>query len=102
MSSGVDVKLLGPLDVRVPGGTVQFEGAKQRTLFTALALRAPEPVSVDELVEALWADAPPGDGVQALQKQVSRLRQRLGAALPVERGAAGYALGLDRGAIDAH
>jgi predicted ATPase/DNA-binding SARP family transcriptional activator len=102
MSAGVDVKLLGPLDVRVPGGTVQFEGAKQRTLFTALALRAPEPVSVDELVEALWADAPPGDGVQALQKQVSRLRQRLGATLPIERGAAGYALGLDRAAIDAH
>ena len=102
MSPGVDVKLLGPLDVRVPEGTVQFEGAKQRTLFTALALQAPEPVGVDELVEALWADDPPGDGVQALQKQVSRLRRRLGSAIALERGAVGYALAIDQDAIDAH
>ena len=102
MSPGVDVKLLGPLDVRVPAGTVQFEGAKQRALFTALALQAPDPVGVDELVEALWADAPPGDGVQALQKQVSRLRRRLGPAIPLERGAAGYALNIDQDAIDAY
>jgi predicted ATPase/DNA-binding SARP family transcriptional activator len=102
MSPGVDVKLLGPLDVRVPEGTVQFEGAKQRTLFTALALQAPEAVAVDDLVEVLWADDPPGDGVQALQKQISRLRRRLGAALPLERGAVGYALAIDQNAIDAH
>jgi predicted ATPase/DNA-binding SARP family transcriptional activator len=94
--------MLGPLDVRVPEGAVQFEGAKQRTLFTALALSAPEPVAVDTLVEALWADHPPGDGVQALQKQVSRLRQRLGPAAPLSRGASGYALGIDRDAVDAH
>jgi predicted ATPase/DNA-binding SARP family transcriptional activator len=102
MSPGVHVKLLGPLDVQVPAGTVQFEGAKQRTLFTALALQAPDPVGVDELVEALWADAPPGDGVQALQKQVSRLRRRLGPAIPLERGAVGYALNIDQDAIDAY
>jgi DNA-binding SARP family transcriptional activator len=102
MTSNVDVKLLGPLDVRVPEGTVQFEGAKQRTLFTALALQAPEPVGVDALVEALWADDPPGDGVQALQKQVSRLRARLGPAVPLSRGAAGYSLRIEQDAIDAH
>ena len=82
MIADVDVRLLGPLDVRVAGRAVQFDGAKQRALFTALALKAPEAVSVDELVEALWADAPPGGAVQALQKQVSRLRQRLGDPRP--------------------
>ena len=102
MSSDVEVRLLGPLDVRVEGHAVQFDGAKQRTLFTALALRAPEPISVDELVEAVWAGRPPGDGVQALQKQVSRLRHRLGESAPVHRGATGYALGVERGAIDSH
>ena len=101
MSSGVDVRLLGPLDVRVEGEAVEFDGAKQRTLFTALALRAPDPITVDELVEAVWAGRPPGDGVQALQKQVSRLRQRLGEAAPILRGAAGYALGVEQQAIDA-
>jgi len=97
----VDVRLLGPLDVRVGGHVVQFDGAKQRTLFTALALRAPEPISVDELVEAVWAGEPPGGAVHALQKQVSRLRQRLGESAPVHRGAVGYALGVEHEAIDA-
>ena len=97
----MEVQLLGPLVVRVGDGVVQFEGAKQRALFTALALRVPEPVSVDELVEALWADAPPGDGVQALQQQVYRLRRCLGTAVPLQRGASGYGLDIDQGAIDA-
>ena len=101
MSPDVEVRLLGPLDVRVEGHAVQFDGAKQRTLFTALALRAPEPITVDELVEAVWAGRPPGDGVQALQKQMSRLRHRLGDAAPVHRGAAGYALVVEPDAIDA-
>ena len=100
MTADVDVRLLGPLDVRVDGRPVQFDGAKQRTLFTALALRAPEPLTVDELVEAVWGGEPPGDGVQALQKQVSRLRQRLGEAAPVHRGASGYALSVGQDAID--
>ena len=102
MSPDVDVRLLGPLDVHVEGRPVQFDGTKQRTLFTALALRAPESITVDDLVEAVWSGHPPGDGVQALQKQVSRLRRRLGDAAPVHRGAAGYSLGVEPDAIDSH
>ena len=62
MNTGIDVRLLGPLEVAVPGGTVEFEGAKQRRLFVALALKAPDAVAVDTLVEAVWGDqAPEGD-----------------------------------------
>jgi predicted ATPase/DNA-binding SARP family transcriptional activator len=102
VSPGVEVRLLGALDVRVEGHAVEFDGAKQRTLFTALALRAPDPITVDELVEAVWSGRPPGDGVQALQKQVSRLRHRLGDAAPIQRGAAGYSLAIEHDAIDSH
>ena len=83
MQADVDVKLLGPLDVRVAGSAVEFVGAKQRTLFSALALRAPEPVPVDDLIEALWGGDPPGGAIQALQKQISRLRERLGDDAPL-------------------
>src|SRR3954451_2701374 len=100
MNMGIDVKLLGPLEVATPAGAVEFEGAKQRRLFVALALRAPEAVTVDELVEAVWGDAAPDGREQALQKQVSRLRARVGERLPVRRRAAGYALELERDAID--
>jgi predicted ATPase/DNA-binding SARP family transcriptional activator len=100
MSAGIDVRLLGPLEVVVPDGGVEFEGAKQRRLFVALALRAPDAVTVDELVEAVWGQDVPDGREQALQKQVSRMRARLGEWLPVRRRAAGYALEIERDAID--
>src|SRR3954449_9944327 len=96
MGSGIEVRLLGPLEV----AGVEFEGTKQRRLFVALALRAPEAVSVDALVEAVWGREAPDGHEQALQKQVSRLRARLGEGVPVRRRAAGYALELERRAID--
>ena len=89
MTTEIEVKLLGPLEVMVPHGGVEFEGAKQRRLFVALALRAPEAVSVDELVEAVWGDDAPDGREQALQKQVSRLRARARRGLagaPPRRG----------------
>jgi predicted ATPase/DNA-binding SARP family transcriptional activator len=98
MSAGIEIRLLGQLQV----AEVEFEGAKQRRLFVALALRAPEAVSVDELVQAVWGDEAPDGRDQALQKQVSRLRARLGDRLPVRRRAAGYALEIEREAIDSH
>jgi predicted ATPase/DNA-binding SARP family transcriptional activator len=80
---------------------VRFDGSKQRTLFGALVLRAPEAVSADELVEALWGEQPPGGAAQALQKQISRLRQRLGSAGSMLRHQPpGYALDIDPLAID--
>src|SRR6185503_13557808 len=100
MNNGIEVRLLGPLEVVAPTGPVEFEGAKQRRLFVALVLRAPEAVPVDELVEAVWDDHAPDGRDQALQKQVSRLRARIGEALPVRRRTAGYALEIDRAAID--
>jgi DNA-binding SARP family transcriptional activator len=94
--------MVGPLEVEVSGKLVRFDGIKQRRLFVVLALRAPGAVSVDELVEALWGDDPPSGAVTALQKQISRLRQRLGDAPFVRHLAAGYALAIDPRAIDAH
>ncbi|MBE2318618.1 winged helix-turn-helix domain-containing protein [Solirubrobacter sp. CPCC 204708] len=100
MNTGIQVNLLGPLEVVAGDRRVEFEGPKQRRLFVALALRAPEPVNVDALVDTVWGDQPPEGRDQALQKQVSRLRARLGEALPVRRKGPGYALEIDRDAID--
>jgi predicted ATPase/DNA-binding SARP family transcriptional activator len=102
VSADVDVKLLGPLEVTASGEPVQFEGAKQRALFTLLALRAPKAVSADELVEALWGDHPPTGPAQALQKQISRLRHRLGESSELRHRPSGYALEIDSQAVDIH
>ena len=97
----VDVRLLGPLEVEVAGEPLWFDGCKQRRLFALLALRAPDPVSADELAEALWGERIPAGVMQALQKHVSRLRGRLGGrGLSVCHQAAGYSLEIDPQAID--
>ena len=101
VDSQIDVRLLGHLEVEVRGERVEFEGVKQRRLFAALALRVPEAVSTDELVEALWGNEPPGGAAQALQKQISRLRRRLGEGESLVRHRPpGYALDIDSRAID--
>jgi predicted ATPase/DNA-binding SARP family transcriptional activator len=97
----MDVRLLGHLEVEVAGERVRFEGVKQRRLFAVLALRAPEAVSSDELVEAVWGDEPPSAAGQALQKQISRLRRRLGdGGSLVRHRPPGYALDIDPQAVD--
>jgi DNA-binding SARP family transcriptional activator len=97
----MEVRPLGHLEVKVWGESVQFEGVKQRRLFAVLALQAPDAVSADELVEALWGDEPPAGAGLALQKQISRLRRRLhdGRSL-VRHRPPGYALDIDPLAVD--
>jgi DNA-binding SARP family transcriptional activator len=102
MSWDINVRLLGPLEVHVAGRRIRFDGAKQRKLFTVLVLHAPRAVPADILVEALWGNEPPAGGLQALQKQVSRLRRRLGDGSPVHHRPSGYALEIARDAIDIH
>ena len=100
MSSAIDIRLLGPLEVEHAGARIRLDGIKQRRLFVLLALRAPEAVSSDELLEALWGDEVPASAVHALHKQVSRLRLHLGEGSPLRHRPAGYALEIDPSAID--
>ena len=98
---GVEVRLLGPLEVGVSGRRLDLRRQKQRALLAFLALRAGEVVSTDRLVEELWGEAPPKAAVGSLQNLVSELRKALGAELLVTRSP-GYVLAIDRDRIDAH
>jgi DNA-binding SARP family transcriptional activator len=53
-------------------------GAKERALLADLVVHAGRVVSVDRLVEDLWADQPPGNPANTLQGRVSALRRALG------------------------
>jgi predicted ATPase/DNA-binding SARP family transcriptional activator len=99
--SHIVIRLLGPLEVELSGDPVRFEGAKQRRLFVMLALRAPEAVPAEDLLEALWSGERSAGSLQALQKQVSRLRRRLGEQAPLLHRPAGYVLDIEASAIDA-
>ena len=77
----VEVRLLGPLQVRCEGVVVAVPAGKQRALLAALLLQAGRAVPADQLAELLWAPAtPPPSAPVALRNYVMRLRRVLGPA----------------------
>ncbi|MCA1844772.1 MAG: AAA family ATPase, partial [Actinobacteria bacterium] len=78
---GVQIGLLGPLEVATVGGRrVQVPGAKERCLLAVLAVDANREVTQDRLVEALWGGDPPRTARRTLQGLVSRVRAVLASA----------------------
>lgn len=95
--------LLGPLQVSGPGGAVGLSGGRQRALLALLAIRAPETLSRERLIDALWGTAPPPTAVRTLHSHIARVRQALSAIglgdLLVTKGS-GYALRPEPGWVD--
>jgi len=50
----MDYRILGPLDVRGDGRTLELGGEKPRALLAILLLHRNEAVSVDRLIEGIW------------------------------------------------
>jgi predicted ATPase/DNA-binding SARP family transcriptional activator/tetratricopeptide (TPR) repeat protein len=97
----VKVCLLGSLEVLDDDGKVlELPGSLLRTLFAALALRCGEAIGDDQLVDTLWGEETPSRPANALQRQVSTLRRALGSTERVQRRGTGYALVLERTAVD--
>ncbi|WP_232661018.1 BTAD domain-containing putative transcriptional regulator [Pseudonocardia sp. TRM90224] len=95
--------VLGPLEVSRDDGTpVEIGGPKVRALLAALLREPGAVIGFDRLVDAVYADAPPAGATNALQSQVTRLRQALGAAELVERHPTGYRLAISPEQVDAH
>jgi predicted ATPase/DNA-binding SARP family transcriptional activator len=97
----VRIGILGPLEVRDPGGRpLPVGGARLRSLLIRLAIGGGHPVPVDRLAEDLWPDAGPADAANAVQALVSRLRAAAGRDI-ISRGPTGYRLTVPSGEIDA-
>ncbi|BBH71133.1 SARP family transcriptional regulator [Actinoplanes sp. OR16] len=91
--------ILGPLRVELPGGRLlPLGGPRLRALLAMLLLDAGRPVGVERLIDGLYGSRPPAGAANALQSQVSRLRQ----SLPVEHGPAGYRIAVAPDTVDAH
>ena len=91
--------MLGPLEARVDGRSVQVSGLQG----AFLALLAADPgatVTLDRLADALWPGEAPRNPANAIQILVSRLRARLGADL-VETRPGGYRLAVPLDDLDA-
>lgn len=96
--------ILGPTEVvRDDGRPVGLGGPRQRALLVRLLLDAGRVVPAEHLVDSLYGDRPPAGAGNALQAQVSRLRQALrpdDAILVSLPG--GYRLDVDVDDVDAH
>ena len=91
--------MLGPLEVRRGGQSVELRGAKRRVLLALLILHANEVVRTDRLVDELWGEHPPANAPAALQNHVSRLRKALGGDVLVTKPW-GYVLRTEPDTID--
>jgi predicted ATPase/DNA-binding SARP family transcriptional activator len=95
------IGLLGELEVLDDEGrAVPVAGAKLRALLAVLALHVGRVVPADQLIAALWGEAPPAGVRNSLQGLVSKLRRTLGAAEVVVMRGDGYALELPADATD--
>ncbi|WP_328853618.1 winged helix-turn-helix domain-containing protein [Micromonospora globbae] len=86
------------------GRRLTVGGPRLRALLALLLLDAGRVVPRERLIDGLYGADPPANVTNALQSQVSRLRQVLsaGAADPVEFHPAGYRLAVDPDDVDVH
>ena len=90
MAAAARIALLGPL--AIDGGDVSL-GPRDRVVLTALATRAGEVVSAEQLADALWGEQPPASWSKVVAGCVSRLRRALGAEA-IETTSHGYRLAM--------
>jgi predicted ATPase/DNA-binding SARP family transcriptional activator len=100
----VEVRVLGPLDVRHDGDSVAIRRGHPRALLTLLALHSPDVVPADVLIDRLWGEDLPANPSNALQLQVSYLRRVLatipGGAEVLRTERDGYRLALEPDDLD--
>ena len=89
------IRVLGPLTV---DGSREL-GRRDRVVLASLATNPGQPVSVDQLSDALWGERPPASADKILQGCVVRIRKALGRDA-VLTSAQGYALHLPTDDVD--
>jgi DNA-binding SARP family transcriptional activator/Flp pilus assembly protein TadD len=101
---GIELRLLGDVEVRVDGRLVELGHARQRCVLVVLVVEANRVVSVDALVERVWGDRAPQRARETLYSYLSRLRQALGSITEIDlvRQPGGYALTVNPMAVDVH
>ncbi|MFE7836568.1 BTAD domain-containing putative transcriptional regulator [Streptomyces sp. NPDC057474] len=100
----VEFDLLGSVEARVDGRIVDLGHARQRCVLAVLLVDANQVVSVEQLVERVWADRPPQRARNTLYGYLSRLRQALAIAegADIVRRSGGYVLDVEATAVDLH
>lgn len=75
--TGLDVRVLGPVQLSVGGTAVPVGGPKPRALLAALAVNRRRAVSSQALADIVWNEEPPDSYQASLQVFVSNIRKAL-------------------------
>ena len=95
-----DVRVLGPVEVVDDAGQVlEIGGTRPRAVLALLAVRSPESVTVDEIIEQLWGDSDIADPEASLRVTVSRIRSATTEGL-IATTSSGYRLEVPRSRLD--
>lgn len=97
----LDIRLLGPISAERHGEPVSLGGPRQRAVLARLALVPGQVVTVDRLIDDVWAGDPPATAINTLQSYVSLLRRALGDPQLLRREGPGYTLSVARDVLDA-
>jgi DNA-binding SARP family transcriptional activator len=103
MEEDVRFEILGPVRVSVRGQEIAITAGRDRAVLAMVILHANRVVPMSDLIDTVWADAPPRDGRGQLHGCVSRLRKQLeryGAAARIVTVSEGYLLRADGASID--
>jgi DNA-binding SARP family transcriptional activator/tetratricopeptide (TPR) repeat protein len=96
----VDIRVLGPFEVRAGDRVLPLGGPQVRAVLALLVAAAGRVVSVDALVDGLWGPHAPADAARTVRTYVSRLRKVLPGEAILTRPP-GYLLRLPADSLDA-
>ncbi|MFD9941965.1 BTAD domain-containing putative transcriptional regulator [Nonomuraea sp. NPDC059023] len=99
MSRPFEFGVLGPLKVAKDGAELHMSANRELAILASLLLNANRVVSVDRLVETVWAGSAPASAWRQIAICVSRLRRTLGAGV-IETSSPGYMLRAEPDSID--
>jgi predicted ATPase len=91
--------VLGQLSAERDGRPVALPGARGRAVLAVLLMNRGRPLTVDQLIDAVWGEAAPASARSALHVHLSKLRSAIGDLLV--KSPAGYQLEADAYDLDA-
>jgi len=104
----MNISVLGPVEVSSAGAALRLSRRQQRLILGILAMEANTEVSLDRLVDLIWAGRPPRQARAAVHSRVSELRAILdrapagGQRPAVNSTRTGYLLMIAREHVDVH
>jgi DNA-binding SARP family transcriptional activator/tetratricopeptide (TPR) repeat protein len=99
-----DFGVLGTVEARIDGRTVDLGHSRQRSVLGVLLVEAGRPVTVDQLIDRVWGEDAPQRAAGALYSYLSRLRRAIADAgeAGIKRQPGGYLLTVDPQVVDLH